>query len=284
MIITDQKIKSKQLDTLLNLKNQLKLRNYSPKTCNAYININMRFLEWLGKSPKVVNNNDIKRYLEDLRHRGASASTLSVNLNALKFYYQKVLKRKFFVDIKHPKKPQTLPVVLNLGEVSILLNAVTNQKHRLALSLMYGSGLRVAEVVKLKVKDLDFERKTIHIKSGKGNKDRITILSPKLVRVLKVFLINKQAEDYVIAGRHERALSTRSLQKVFAQALKNCQVKKSATCHSLRHSFATHLLENGTDIRYIQKLLGHKKLETTQIYTQVTNKALENLISPLDLI
>ena len=94
MIITDQKIKSKQLDTLLNLKNQLKLRNYSPKTCSAYININMRFLEWLGKSPKVVNNNDIKRYLEDLRHRGASASTLSVNLNALKFYYQKVLKRK----------------------------------------------------------------------------------------------------------------------------------------------------------------------------------------------
>ncbi|NQT50101.1 tyrosine-type recombinase/integrase [Candidatus Kuenenbacteria bacterium] len=284
MIIPNQNIKSKQLDSLINLKNQLKFRNYSPKTCKAYIDINLKFLEWTRKSPREVTNNDIKRYLESRRHGGAGASTLSVNLNALKFYYQKVLKRKFFVDIQHPKKALTLPVVLGLGEVSLLLNSIDNQKHRLALSLMYGSGLRVAEVVKLKVGDLDFERKTIHVKSGKGNKDRITILSPKLAEELKIFLNNKQVKDYVIGGRNDKMLTTRSIQKVFVKALEKAKIKKAATCHSLRHSFATHLLENGTNIRYIQKLLGHKKLETTQIYTQVTNKALQGLVSPLDLI
>ncbi len=284
MIIADQNLKSKHLDSLINLKNQLKLRNYSPKTCQSYININLNFLEWTKKSPRDINNNDIKRYLENRRHSGASASTISVILNALKFYYQKILKRKFFVDIQHPKKSQTLPVVLNLKEISQLLNCIENQKHRLALSIMYGSGLRVAEIANLKVGDLDFERKVIHVKLGKGNKDRITILPTKLADELKTFVNNKLTNDYVITGRKDHHLTVRSLQKVFAKALKQAKIKKPATCHSLRHSFATHLLENGTDIRYIQKLLGHKKLETTQIYTQVTNKAIQNLLSPFDLL
>ena len=284
MIIADQNIKSKHLDSLIILKNHLKLRNYSSKTCKAYIDINLKFLEWTRKSPREISNNDLKRYLEYRRHAGVSASTLSVTMNALKFYYQKILKRKFFADIKHPKKAQILPVVLSLEDVYKLLDRLDNQKHRLALSLMYGSGLRVAEVVALKVQDLDFDRKIIHVKSGKGNKDRITILSPKLAQELKLFLKNKQAQEYVISGRENKPLTTRSIQKVFIKALKQAEIKKQATCHSLRHSFATHLLENGTDIRYIQKLLGHKKLETTQIYTQVTNKAIQGLVSPLDLI
>jgi len=284
MIIPDQKIKSKQIDSLISLKNRLKLRNYSPKTCKSYAQINLRFLEWRKKSPKDITNNDIRLYLEDLRHRGASASTLSVALNALKFYYQKILKRKFFVDIKHPKKAQTLPVVFSLGEVMCFLNSVDNEKYRLAFSLMYSSGLRVSEAVKLKVGDIDFERETIHVKGGKGNKDRITILPVKLVEPLAVFVKDKDLNGYVIAGRNNGPLTSRSLQSYFNSALRKSNIKKNATCHSLRHSFATHLLENGTDIRYIQKLLGHKKLETTQIYTQVTNKALRGIVSPFDLI
>ena len=284
MIIADQKIKSKQLDSLIGLKNELKLRNYSDKTCKAYINVNLRFLDYCQKSPKSVQNKDIKRYLEHRRHRGAGSSTLSVTLNALKFYYTKVLKRKFFLDIKHPKHRQRLPVVLSLSEVAELLNSVKNEKYYLAFSLMYGSGLRISEVLPLKVADFDFEQKTIHVKAGKGNKDRITVLSSKLIPKIQDYIKQNNIEQLLFVGRNGKMLTTRSLQKMFRICLKKSNIKKQATCHSLRHSFATHLLENNTDIRYIQKLLGHKKLETTQIYTLVSSRSVNGIKSPADLI
>lgn len=280
MIIANQKIKSKQLDTLISLKNELKLRNYSPKTCKSYIGVNLRFLDWFGKSPREVKNEDIRRYLEDLRHRGISASTLSVDINALKFYYTKVLKRKFFSDIKHPKQRQSLPVVLSVSEAKLLIDSTKNEKYRFAFCLMYGSGLRLSEVLDLRVADIDFDRKVIHIKAGKGNKDRITILAEKMIPNLKLFVKDRESDQFVIFGLAGQKLTARSVQKMFQKSLSEAQIRKPATCHSLRHSFATHLLENGTDIRYIQELLGHKKLETTQIYTHVTNSVLKNIESP----
>lgn len=284
MIISQQNIESKQLDSLLNLKRELQIRCCSPKTVKSYVGVNRRFLEYSKKSPDLVDLDDVKRYLETMVSNGASKSTVSVTINALKFYYRNILKRQFFIDIKHPKKDARLPVVLNLNEISALLSSIENEKHRLAMSLMYAGGLRVSELRNLRVNDIDFVQNIIHVKQAKGGKDRITILSRNLAEKLKKFTDAKQAKDYVFAASNGKPLTTRTFQKIFFNALKKADIKKDASCHSLRHSFATHLLENGTDIRYIQKLLGHKKLETTQIYTQVSVKSLIDIISPLELI
>lgn len=284
MIISQQNIEGKQLDSLLKLKRELKIRCCSPKTVKSYISINRRFLGYAKKSPQLVDLNDVKRYLDAIVFNGASKSTVSVTINALKFYYRNVLKRQFFVDIQHPKKDARLPVVLNLNEISALLDSIENEKHRLAMSLMYAGGLRVSEVRALKAKDIDFASNTIHIKAAKGGKDRITILSRNLADKLKKFIQNKKADDHVFTASNGNPLTTRTFQKIFSNALLKAGIRKDASCHSLRHSFATHLLENGTDIRYIQKLLGHKKLETTQIYTQVSAKSLIDIKSPMELI
>jgi len=206
-------------------------------------------------------------------------------LNALKFYYINIQKRKFnylmFGGL--PKKPKRLPVVLSKDEVLRLLNSVSNPKHKLILALMYSAGLRVSEVVKLKVQDLDFDNKIIWVRQGKGKKDRQSLISEKIFIDLKNLTVNMAADQYLFLGQKPGfCLKTRSAEKIFANALAKADIKKLATCHSLRHSFATHLLEGGTDIRYIQTLLGHSSLQTTQIYTKVSNKFLSQIKSPLD--
>src|SRR3989344_1869259 len=161
------------------------------------------------------------------------------------------------------------------------LESTQNTKHKLLLSLSYGAGLRVSEVIVLKVKDIDFDEMTIHIKNAKGQKDRISVLPEKLIDNLKVLLSEKTSNDFVFASERGGKLTTRTAQKVFERSLKKAEIKKDATFHSLRHSFATHLLENGVDVRYVQELLGHQNIRTTQIYTHVTNPSLKNIKSPL---
>ncbi len=165
-----------------------------------------------------------------------------------------------------------------MGEI---LSSINNVKHKLLIGLIYSSGLRVSESVNVKVKDFDFKNKMMRVRQGKGAKDRMTILSEKISGVLEKYVRNKKIDDFVFESERGGKLTERSAQKVFAKALKLSGVKRNASCHSLRHSFATHLLEAGTDIRYIQELLGHAKLETTQIYTKVTNLAIKNIKSPL---
>ena len=161
------------------------------------------------------------------------------------------------------------------------LESTQNTKHKLLLSLSYGAGLRVSEVIVLKVKDIDFDEMTIHIKNAKGQKDRISVLPEKLIDNLKVLLSEKTSNDFVFASERGGKLTTRTAQKVFERSLKKAEIKKDATFHSLRHSFATHLLENGVDVRYVQELLGHQNIRTTQIYTHVTNPKIKNIRSPL---
>ena len=161
------------------------------------------------------------------------------------------------------------------------LESTQNTKHKLLLSLSYGAGLRVSEVIVLKVKDIDFDEMTIHIKNAKGQKDRISVLPEKLIDNLKVLLSEKTSNDFVFASERGGKLTTRTAQKVFERSLKKAEIKKDATFHSLRHSFATHLLENGIDVRYVQELLGHQNIRTTQIYTHVTNPKIKNIRSPL---
>jgi site-specific recombinase XerD len=263
------------------LKQEMKLRNFSRRTVESYLYYISDLLKFANKSPDCVNTEDLRNYLEQMADQGKSASTLNTAYSALKFYFEKILCRRFFMNIPRAKTSKKLPEVLSRDEVRAVLAAVMNVKHKLLLGLIYSSGLRVSEAVKIRVKDLDFGRMMLFVRGGKGAKDRTTIMSEKVSGILEKFIKNKKADEYVFTSGRGCRLTERSAQKVFKDALKKSGLKKSASCHSLRHSFATHLLEAGTDIRYIQELLGHVKLETTQIYTKVAENVLKNIKSPL---
>jgi len=269
-------------DPIKKLEQELRIRGLSPKTIKAYLGYNKNFLKFIKKSPKFIIIKDIKKYLEYLANQKRSNTTLNLAINALKFYYSQIMHRRFFNYVKRPKKELYLPVVLSKQEIKKLLSQITNVKHKLLLALMYASGLRVSEINHLKTKDLDFDNQVLWVRSGKGQKDRQTLLPQNINQILQKYVKSLKLIDYVFASNRGGNLSERSIQKIFKQALKKSKIKKQATCHSLRHSFATHLLEQGTDIRYIQKLLGHKRLETTQIYTQVSSQKLKDIKSPLD--
>ncbi|HEX8974553.1 MAG TPA: site-specific tyrosine recombinase/integron integrase [Patescibacteria group bacterium] len=270
-------------DPVHNLEREMKIRGFSRRTIESYLLYNRLFLEFAGKSPKEVINEDIRRYLESLKDRGCANSTLNVALNALKFYYGQILKRKFFFDVKGAKKSNYLPVVLSKEEIARMLEVTKNPKHHFLISLMYSAGLRVSECVKIKMRDFDLDRKMIVVRQGKGNKDRCTLLSEKLVPTLKKQLMLKKPADYLFTGMDGKShLTAESAEKIIKKAVGLAGISKEVSCHTLRHSFATHLLEAGTSIRYIQELLGHARIETTQIYTKVANNNLQTIKSPLD--
>ncbi|RLC34951.1 hypothetical protein DRH14_01885, partial [Candidatus Shapirobacteria bacterium] len=225
--------------------------------------------------------NHIKKFLIKKQNSGKSSQTVNLYLNAVKFFYREIIKSPEAISLKFPRHSLKLPIVLTRSEVKIITKQISNPKHKLMILLAYSSGLRVSEIINLKRGDIDLEENTIHLKNTKGKKDRITILSEKLKASLMTLILNKKTKDYVFESERGGKLTTSTPQKVFRKALKKVSIKKSATFHSLRHSFATHLLENGTDIRYVQKLLGHKNIRTTQIYTHVTNPKLMNIKSPL---
>ena len=280
---TNKKTTTQERDPLYNLEQELRIRGFSPKTIKSYLLYNKLFLQFSQKSPKSVTNEDIRRYLISLKDRDRSSSTLNVALNALKFYYRQVLKRKFFFDIKSAKKTNYLPTVLSKEEIKRMLSITTNPKHNFLISLMYSAGLRVSETIKIRMRDFDLDRKMIMVRQGKGQKDRCTLLSEKLVPILKKQLLLKKPGDYLFTGAGGNGhLTAMSAEKIVKKAAELAGISKKVSCHSLRHSFATHLLESGTSIRYIQELLGHKRLETTQIYTKVANNNLQKIKSPLE--
>jgi len=268
-------------DPIEKLKQEMKLRNFSQKTIKSYLYYITDILSKANKSPKSITGADIRNYLEKLADENKSSSTLNSAYSALKFYFEKILRRKFFMNIPRSKKNKKLPEVLTRKEIEKIFSVIENVKHKLMLGFIYSAGLRVSEVVNIKVQDLDFENKILKIRQGKGGKDRITILSDKIVDVLEKYIADKKANDYVFESSRGWKLTERSVQKVFSEALGKSGVKRNASCHSLRHSFATHLLEKGTDIRYIQELLGHARLETTQVYTKVASSVIKNMKSSL---
>lgn len=218
-----------------------------------------------------------------MKNSQAANSTLNVAINALKFYYGQILKRRFFFDIRHAKKSNYLPVVLSREEVEKMISATVNPKHQFLISLMYAAGLRVSETIKIKMRDIDLDRKMLRVYQGKGQKDRYVMLAEKLLPTLEQQIKLKRPDDYLFTGAGDEGhLTTMSAEKIVKKAAALAGIIKNVSCHTLRHSFATHLLEQGTDIRYIQELLGHKRLETTQIYTKVSSQSLKNIKSPLD--
>ena len=263
------------------VENELRLRNYSPKTVKSYRYFLREFLAFQAGQQVKDSEGAIKTFLLELEHKGASAETRNLCLSALKFYFRNVMRVSWPIMIRTAKRSQSLPVVLSREEIGRMLAVVKNMKHRLMLGLAYGAGLRVSEVVSLRVGDLDLNELTIHIKQAKGQKDRISVVPEKLVNDLRGIVARKEEHDFVFASERGGILTTRTAQKVFEHAMKSADINKPATFHSLRHSFATHILENGVDVRYVQELLGHQNIRTTQRYTHVTNPMLKNIHSPL---
>jgi site-specific recombinase XerD len=260
---------------------ELKIKNYSPKTIKSYLYGLREYFSFKGSDFTKLDQEDIRNFLLHCEKMHISPQSRNLFLNAIKFYYRNALKNNQKIEIQSAKKPKSLPTVLSRSEVWRILGSLKNAKHKLLLSFAYGAGLRVSEVVYLKVQDLDFEELTVRIKQAKGQKDRISVMPESLTDSMKNLVAGKSGNDFVFASERGGKLTTRTAQKVFENALRDSGVKKDATFHSLRHSFATHLLENGTDVRYVQELLGHSNIRTTQLYTQVTNPKLINIKSPL---
>jgi len=268
-------------NTLENLVQELRIRNYSSKTIKSYLYNNEEFLRFSGKDPRSVGTSDIKNYL-DYISQNKSTSSVAVAYNALQFYYKEIWKRSFFLNMKQPKKGKYLPVVLSKEEVAKMIVGTINPKHNCIISMLYGTGLRVSELTHIKMKHIDLDRMLLHVCQGKGKKDRMVIIPQKLKNILDIQSKLKESNDWLFTNGRDNRLTEETIQKIVGQAAHRVNIRKKVSPHTLRHSFATHLLENGTDIRYIQELLGHAKLQTTQIYTHVANKNLQDIKSPLD--
>lgn len=262
-------------------KQELLLRNYSPKTAQSYLGALKKYFAFKKSNLEELDINHLKEFLLRLKQQNLSAISRNSHLCALKFYYHQVVQTPTRINFKIAKTESKLPIVLTRSEIKRLLAQISNPKHHLMIALAYSAGLRVSEVTNLKVQDLNLEQLTLHLKKTKGQKDRLTIFSAQLLTPLRQLVADKKGTELVFESQRGGQLTTRTLQQIFKRALTQAKIKKPAAFHSLRHSFATHLLENGTDIRYLQKLLGHKNIRTTQRYTQVTNPQLQKIKSPL---
>jgi len=259
----------------------MRLRNYSPKTRKSYLHCLQDYFIFKHDDLGSLDILSVKTFLLRKQNKGAAPQTINLYLNAIKFFYREIINYRGVINLKFAKRSNKLPVVLSRNEITTIIDTVKNQKHKILLSLAYGSGLRVSEAVNLKIKDINTDELTIHIKDAKGKKDRLTVFPEKLKKEISALIYSRDKNEYVFESERGGKLTTATAQKVFEQALKKSGVAKEATFHSLRHSFATHLLENGVDVRYVQELLGHQNIRTTQLYTKVTNPQLKNIKSPL---
>lgn len=270
------------MDSLLNkTKDELILKGYSPNTINSYLANLKEYFTYKKVNLDRLDVDHIRQFLIKKQKRNYAPQTVNLCLNSIKFFYHKVVKSHEKVRLKFVKKTKKLPVVLSREEIGKIIDSTNNSKHKLIMALAYGAGLRVSEAVKLKVQDINLDELIIHVKFSKGKKDRITIFPDKLKNAFLNLIAGKEKSDFVFESERGGKLTTHTAQKVFSNALKKAEINKPASFHSLRHSFATHLLENGVDIRYVQELLGHANIQTTMIYTKVTNPSLKNIKSPL---
>ena len=262
---------------LLELKRELEIRNFSKQTVKGYLYSVEKFLEYSKHAGQ--SENSVKDYVQmELKHK--NPSSVRKDLFAIKFFFDKILKQ--MLNIPNPKKNNALPEILTVEEVKRLIESANNIKHKLIIKLLYGCGLRVSEIVNLKANDLNFDEGIIHIRISKGKKDRFVKIPDSIINELENYSsLNK---DVLFPSARGGKLTKDTIQKIVSNAAKKAGVKKRVYPHLLRHSFATHLLENGTDLRIIQKLLGHSDIKTTQIYTQISQASIKNVKSPLDNI
>lgn len=263
---------------------KLELKKYSLNTAKIYI---YYFEEFINYYPKLdlleINEENIKDYLSYQINLGKADSTLNQIINSIKFYYEMVLGMpNRFYDMERPRKKEQLPEVLDKTEIIKIIDHTNNLKHKCILSVIYSAGLRVSELISLKLTDIDSKRMVIRVKDSKGGKDRYTLLSNNVLEDLRRYFIEYKPNIYLFEGQKNLKYSSSSVLKILKRASKRAGIKKQVKTHMLRHSFATHLLEQGTDLRSIQTLLGHSSLTTTEIYTHVANNIMKTIKNPLD--
>ena len=270
------------------MRDDLLLKAYSPHTLKAYLSSVRHFVKYYMRSPQDMGEKEVRDFLLHLvRDRKASPATQDMYVNALKFLYTVTLKRPEVVkDISHPKRPQTLPVILSPEEVLRIFEAIRSVKYKAIIATAYAAGLRVSEVCGLRIADIDSQRMRIHVRSGKGKKDRYVMLGESLLVLLRQYYQAARPQgEYLFPGQKPQShITTTAVNKVLRQVIAETGLSKRVTMHTLRHCFATHLLEAGTDIRILQVLLGHSSIRTTLRYTHITDRLLQKLVSPLDMI
>lgn len=265
---------------------KLELKQYAVNTAKTYVSLFERFINYYkDKELTHINENDIRNYLQLLIQLNKSNSFVNQMINSIKFYYEVVLEMpNRFYSVERPFKKEALPKVISLEEVQTIIKNTNNIKHKCIVSLLYSAGLRRSELLNLKLEDIDSKRMVINIRNGKGNKDRLTILSPTVLEDLRIYYKEWKPKEYLFEGAKGKQYTATSILKIIDNAAKKGGIKKKITPHMLRHSFATHLLESGTDLRYIQVLLGHNSTRTTEIYTQVAINNIKSIKSPIELL
>lgn len=265
---------------------KLQLKKYSDSTFRSYVYHFENFINFYDKEKNIMSIDElkIKAFLHKLVKQGRSDSYINQAINAIKFYYEvvKEMPNRFYL-IERPKKKETLPIVLSKRQVFSMIDQVHNLKHQCIISLLYSAGLRRGELINLKISDIDSDRMTIRINQGKGRKDRYSLLSEQLLTDLRQYYVQYKPMTYLFEGDYGARYSATSVARIVSRAAKRVGILQKVTPHTLRHSFATHLLENGTDLRYIQSLLGHSSSRTTEIYTHVALNGIRRIKSPLDL-
>src|SRR5215471_17275019 len=262
------------------------IRKFAPKTQHDYVQRVKNFAAFLGRSPDTASFEDVRRYQLHLLASGVGVSTINQTVSTLRFFFRVTLRRHEIVEHTHViHEPRKLPVVLSVEEVARLLDAAPGLKYKAALSVAYGAGLRATEVVSLKVADIDSKRMIIRVKQGKGGKDRYVMLSPSLLDLLRAWWRAARPRGWLFPGRAPaQPMTTRQLNRACHAAAQMAEINKRVSPHTLRHSFATHLLEQKVDVRIVQVLLGHSKLDTTALYTRVATKTISEVMSPLEHI
>jgi integrase/recombinase XerD len=262
------------------------IRKFAPKTQHDYVQRVKNFTAFLGRSPDTATFEDVRRYQLHLAASDVGVASLNQTVSTLRFFFRVTLKRHDIVEHTHfIREPRKLPIVLSPEEVARLLDAAPGLKYKTALSVAYGAGLRANEVISLKVCDIDSKRMLIRVEQGKGRKDRYVMLSPHLLNLLRAWWSAARPQGWLFPGRDPaQPMTTRQLNRACHAAAQMAEINKRVSLHTLRHSFATHLLEQNTDVRVIQVLLGHAKLDTTALYTRVATKTISEVMSPLEHI
>ena len=266
---------------------KLKIKRYSDSTIRTYSTYMLDFMmSFKGQDLTAITTDQINTYILDLiKNKRISESQQNQRINAIKFYYEKVLgKKKEYYSIDRPRKSNPLPKVLSEKEVLSMLNYTSNLKHKAIIGTIYSAGLRRSEIINLRIQDIHFDKKMIFLRGAKGKKDRTTVLADSTSEVLEKYLVEYSPNYWVFEGINRRQYSTTSIERIVNKAAKRAGINRHVTPHMLRHSFATHLMEQGVDARYIQTLLGHSSIKTTEIYTHVSKNSLANIKSPLDTI
>jgi integrase/recombinase XerD len=267
------------MEDIKKLQSELKIRGFSPLTVRNYTFFVEKFLQKTNKLSSKLNEEDVKEYISEMFDT-KSKNTIMLAVASLKFFFIEVLKKEF-AHIPLPKKERKLPEVLTKDEVRNLIESTDTVKSKLIISLLYSTGLRVSELVNLKVEDLDLGEKTGWVRKGKGSKDRLFVMSGNLAEELREYLGIRGKENKFVFSR-VKPLTTRNIQKIVKGTKQRANINKKVTPHTLRHSFATHLLEQGIDIRVIQQMLGHSSLSTTQVYTHISSEQLKKVENPFD--